>query len=545
MGIFDNVQSIRIKKSNFDLSYVSLATGKMGMLMPIDCIEVLPGDRFDIVTSVFLRYLGLKAPIFSDVNISIHYWFCPNRILWKNWNNFIKAKQAGEESPVHPYKLFSGGVTRGSLADYLGLPPNLNVEGEEIQQLQDDEKVNALPFRAVAKIYNEFYRDETLQEELPFSDEDGLDETTNIDNIYRAWKKDYFTSARPEQQLGDGVVVPIGDKAPVIGNGQTIGLVGKNSSTGEKISDRGVGVYDGNYLYSTAPIASNVGDSATSNPTTWSNGTMVGLSEDAEKSGVVADLSNASAIDIVKLRLAFQMQKFKERAARVGNRIKEFYLAHWGVRSSDARLDLPEYLGGSTSQSVFSEVIQTSETTQQSQLGALGGHGVGFNIKKQVKNHYFEEYGFIIGLLNIQPKSAYCQGLHKKWSRESEFDYPLPVFQHVGEQEILNKEIQANHSDKDGVFGYAPRYAEFKHNQDEFHGDFCGSLNDWHLGRIFEAGVDKEAKLNSEFIKANPSDRIFAVTDGSADNIIFKINHNIVARRRLDYYSNPGLVDHF
>lgn len=529
MSIFDYVEKIKINKNIFDLSFKNSFTCDMGQLVPCLIQETMPGDVFKINASALVKFAPLLAPNFSNCYASIHYWFVPNRLVWSSWNDFITGGEDGQSTPVVPYfTLDSKGLTSfadGTLFDYMGLPKNLDAS----------EKINALPFRAYNLIYNEFYRDEDLQTEIANSMSDGLDTATATDILYRAWPKDYFTSARSTAQLGNGASISLGSTAPVKGNGKTIGLTdGINNGSMYRASG-----HDNEFMPS--------GDVDVTLPNVSSTATLlglgknVGLTTDGAKSGIVADLANADPISIRDLRYAFQLQKFLERSMRSGNRIKEYLLGHYGVKTSDARLQLPEYLGGVKTQVAFSEVLQTSSSTSSSPQGNMAGHGVSLMGKNIRKPKYIEEHGYIIGLFSVIPIASYSQGLHRKFSKETRFDFALPVFQHIGEQAVKVKELYANASDPDDTFGYQSRYAEYKFNSDEFHGDFRGNLNYWHMGREFA----NEPALNSSFIQCQPSNRIFAVTASGVNHLYVNLYNQIKVKRSLDYFSSPGLVDHF
>lgn len=536
MSIYSTVKKIKIARSKFNLSFQNLLTMNMGTLTPIFCKEVLPGDKFTISADAFIRFKPMLAPVMSDLKVAIHFWYCPNRILYKDWNDFIT--EANKEA-VLPYFTCPDGIDRGSLLDYLGYPANTLKFNSgsfiEFKNINPSIQLSALPVRAYNLIYNEFYRDEDLQEEIPISFEGGEDLTTSKELLYRAWKKDYFTSARAQAQFGDGVTIPLGDSAPVIGDGKALGL---KSSAG--LTERGLLIASDRVLYGSGVSGEQAGAHISgSTPTDWINNTYVGVSENPATSGLKADLSTASAIDVIKLRLAGKMQQFLERKNITGNRINEFIQSFYGVKPSDARLQLPEFLGGSVSDCVISEIVQTSESSANSPQGNMSGHGVAFNGGNiQVKSRHFTEHGFIIGIMNLQPSPSYCQGVSRQLTRKTAFDFAIPIFQNIGEQEILNQEIFGNSEEPEGVFGHAPRYAEYKSYNNEFHGDFLGNKDYWHTGRIFE----NEPRLNSDFIECKPSERIFDNSDENDNKLMCRVNFKCVATRPFTYYSEPGIV---
>lgn len=582
MSIFDKtVITKKVKRTKFNLSHQNLLTCNMGELVPIFCKEVVPGDTFSINANTFIRFAPMLKPIFSNIKTSLHFWYVPNRLVWKDWDNYITGN---DPNAVAPYFTYANGVARCSLADYMGVPANTlqfnstTGQFEEKININPNVKVSALPFRAYDLIWNSFYKDEELQTDAGFSMEGGYDTSTLQIILHRAWKKDYFTSARPHSQYGDAVSIPLGDSAQlvddrVIGNGNALSLaaIGNNSNTlvgynlttarrsdGFADSDEEFPLPNGNYGGS-ALVANKQSyfredqGIGLSNPRYQNNtadsddyyikdNSSLGVSPDLSRASMklnnkTVDLTNATSVDIFKLRTAFQMQKFLELTGRAGNRIKEYLKAHFGVSTSDARLQLPEFLGGSTNKAIFSEVLQTSESSVTSPQGNQSGHGLAYDSRIQVNKKFIEEHGFIIGLLNVQPDPAYCQGLDRQFTRESRFDYGLPAFQNIGEQAILQKEIYAGSQTPDAVFGYAPRYSEYKSYNNQVHGDFMGSKDIWHMARIF----DNDPQLNDVFIWSNPTSRVFASDNQNLQKLNVKIDFNIVAKRPFQYFSNPGI----
>lgn len=488
-----------MKRSKFSLSNYKLLTTDMGELTPIGLTEVLPGDTIQQATSALVRVSPLLAPVMHPVQVRIHHWFVPHRIIWDNWENFITGGPDGYNDSEFPTITMpaSGGASVGSLADYLGVPTGVN-----------SLEVSALPFRAYALIWNEWYRDQDLQTKLDISTADGNDTTTSTALQNCAWEKDYFTSARPWTQKGPEVTLPLGTEADV---------KRYSNATYQKIMTAGSNTRLGNG----GAQFNNIGASDTalgnSNPTNGSidpNGTWY------------ADLSTATAASVNQLREAFAIQRYEEARARYGSRYTE-YLRYLGVRSSDARLQRPEYLGGGKQTIQFSEVLQTGVTTDgddQEGVGNLKGHGIAA-LRSNRYRRFFEEHGYIITLMSVKPKTIYSQGLPRTWNRRTKEDFFQKELQHIGQQEVLNKELYASHSSPDGVFGYQDRYDEYRRSESTIAGEFRSTLDYWHYARIFAS----QPALNADFVKSVPTKRVNAVQ--SEDVLWIMANHSIQARR--------------
>lgn len=485
-----------MKRSKFSLSNTKLLSCDMGELVPIGLLEVLPGDTVQQATSALVRCAPMVAPAMHPVHAAIHHWFVPYRLIWEDWENFITGGPDGLNASVFPTITIGGGsgAAVGSLADYLGVPTGVN-----------NIEVSALPFRAYASIWNENYRDQDLQTSLTIDLTSGPDTTTNTALQFGAWEKDYFTSARPWEQKGAAITVPIGTTAPITGISWNTGAGPAANRTGYETNDTTSNTWSGagggDMWFR---VQSNAGPSAGNVPQ------------------IFADLSGASAVTVNALREAMALQRYEEARARYGSRYVE-YLRYLGVRSSDARLQRPEFLGGGKQTIQFSEVLQTAEGTDP--VGTMAGHGIGA-MRSNRYRRFFEEHGYVISLLVVRPKTIYANGLFRTWNRRTKEDFYQKELAHIGQQEVLNKEVYAAHASPNVTFGYQDRYDEYRRQESSIAGEFRTTLNFWHFARIFGSSP----ALNATFVSsADVADRPFAVP--STDVLYIMANHNIQARR--------------
>jgi len=492
-----------MKRNKFNLSYTKLLTCDMGELVPIGLTEVLPGDTVQQATSALIRCAPLLAPIMHPVRCAIHHWFVPHRLVWEDFQDFITGGPDGLDASVFPTITIGGGsgAAVGSLADYLGVPTGVN-----------NIEVSALPFRAYAKIWNEFYRDQDLQTELVIDETSGPDTTTNTALQNADWEKDYFTSSRPWEQKGATITIPLGTQAPVTG----IYL------RSDAVAATETGTFWGTSGSVTNPTATvDVSDTPGSLIKAQSNAVI----STTNRPQIYADLTGASAITINALREAMALQRYAEARARYGSRYTE-YLRYLGVRSSDARLQRPEYLGGGRETIQFSEVLQTAEGSSGG-VGSLYGHGIS-GMRSNRYRKFFEEHGYIISLLTVRPKTIYVQGLFRHWNRRVKEDYWQQELQHIGQQEVLNKEVYAPHATPNGTFGFQDRYDEYRRSESLVSGEFrTTTLDHWHMARIFAS----TPALNASFVSSVPTKRIFA--SEATDGLYVNAKHSIQARRMV------------
>ena len=507
-NLFNSIKLTKPQKNSFDLSHDVKLSTRMGQLTPILTLECVPGDKFNLGCESLIRFAPLIAPVMHRMDVSMHYFFVPNRILWSNWEKFITDANSGIVSPYissdHLEARYANPTQAGSsrlTADYLGVPPPPNSS--------TNTPISALPFAAYQCIYNEYYRDQNLQAPIDYKLVDGINNTTFADMRRlgtlrnRAWEHDYFTSSLPFAQKGAAVDIPIG----LVEGDLPVYL---NSSSGTSLNG--------------TPSSVNVA--------------AQGGRTDVPADSLYADTSNAEIepTTINDLRRAFRLQEWLEKNARGGTRYIESILSHFGVRSSDARLQRPEYITGVKTPVVVSEVLNTTGEDGGLPQGNMAGHALSISSGKS-GSYFCEEHGYIIGIMSVMPKTAYQQGIPKTFLKNDTLDYYFPSFANIGEQPVQKQELYAYTSTKEDTFGYVPRYAEYKFMPSRVAGEFRTTLDYWHLGRIFAT----EPNLNSTFIECKPEDttRIFAVEDGT-DPLYCHVYNKIQALRPMPKYGTPS-----
>lgn len=500
-----------MRRNLFSLSHKVNLSCDQGELVPIGLVEVLPGDIFRHGTSLLIRLAPMLAPVFSQMNVTVFQFYVPTRIVWDDFEKFITGGPDGDDASVAPTITFASGVAVGSLGDYLGLPPGFSPLPA----------VSAIPFRMYAKIFNEWIRDEDLDNELVISTASGADTTTNTTLQNIRWEKDYFTAARPFEQKGPAVTIPVAGAAPVYGIlGQPMGM--------QNLANTNIVVPRFENSSGTDRLTPELFGGA------LTDGEQYNLRSTGGVSNVYADLSAVTGIPVTELRLANALQRFMEMSSHRGSRYVEYLLSRFGVRSSDARLQRPELLSRSKQVVQISEVLATAEGTN-TDVGDLKGHGIGA-MRSNRYMRMFEEHGYVLTLLAVQPKTMYTQGIRKTWSRADKYDYFQPETQFIGDQEILNKEVYAGAAVPTGTFGWTPRYEEYRDEPNRIAGEFRQtSLDFWHQARIFSS----EPALNAAFVTSNPTERIFAVP--SQDVLYITANHSLQARRVLAREGTPFL----
>ena len=552
--LFTRVKTPKPPVNKFDLSHDKMLTAQMGKLYPVLCQEMVPGDRFRVQSDMMCRTVPLVSPAFGSLKAYVHYFFVPNRLLWDQWEDFITGGETGEDRPVPPYVSYADLIrdtsTRSGVTDNVGLNALWDYFGLPIGKDQGSSNINPtpislLPFKAYRLIYNEYYRDQNVDPELPVNVSEsgrqllsstGLFSFDTHYTIYRRrWLKDYFTSALPTPQRGPDVMLPIQGQANVQLDPDWQATAAGSRTTpifrdldyqasGEELTQPGM-------LYGSASGGQTRYSFGADKP----DGLAHHLVYDPNGS-LSADLASATAVTINDLRRAIALQKFYEISARAGSRYKEMIMGHFHVTPSDARLDRPEYLGGGVSTINITEIPQTSATGDESPQGNLAGKG--FGIGRSNRSSFFaEEHGWLIGILSIVPDAIYFQGVNKMWNRLNQEDYYWPAFAHLGEQPILKSELLCDVTENSfgKLFGYAPRYAEYKYSPSTIHGEFRTSLANWTFARRLTA-----ANLNSDFLSVPDINNPYAVQDDS-DKYLIWISHRIDALRSMPYYGTPSI----
>lgn len=568
--LFTSVKTPRVPLNRFDLSFDRIGTFKMGKLYPIICKEMLPGDRFRVRTDSLVRTMPLSSPAFGRLRMYIHYFFVPNRLVWDNWEDFITGGESGEDTHVPPYLPWStlvgadfqarsnsdssGNWTykpEDGLVAAFGLPAQpyagSNVaEAGVANGISTTTPISVLPFRGYRLIWNEYYRDQNVDDELPIdSSADGEQDVAAWggekfkgsifgDLLSRRWLKDYFTSALPTPQRGPDVQLPIVGEGGTIQADGPLKLLIQNQGTGTTTTTSSVFTPDLNVgLGNTTGIgiSSSVNDQF---PVEKDHTDLM------YASGLTTAGGSVVAATINDLRRAIALQRFYEISARAGSRYIETIMGHFHVRSSDARLQRPEYLGGGVTDINVGEVLQTSATDQTSPQGNMAGRGFGIGRSNQC-TYRAEEHGYLFGIMSIIPEPFYYQGIDKEWTRQSRVDYYWPSFAHLGEQEIYKSELSVSTSDGETdtygkLFGYAPRYAEYKFSKNIITGLLRGSLANWTFARKIS-----DPNLNAAFLEIPQVNNPFAVQDVDTDKFIVWFSNDIRALRPMPFFGTPSI----
>lgn len=518
MNMFNSIPLQKLKKSKFNMSHSRKGTCNPGKLVPIMFKEVLPGDSWRQDTQLMARCTPLITPIMHDVDVKVYSFYVPWRIVWSEFKDYITKGRLGTAAPVRPYLTINDAnvayFNPKTLADFLGVQskvdPITGVIGTPITQPLN---VSALPFRAYQEIYNEYFHNDNLSAPAVFGKGSG-DSNADIAELAfmrsRQWEADRYVSALPFAQRGDTVIMPVDIQFTYKEPARVEGAAGGALSPG--------------------PL------------TIYTDGHSVvdDLNTDAVIDNI--DSIDGTSLDINEFREALALQKWLENNARGGAKYIDQLLVRWGVRSSDARLQRPEYLGGASAPLVISEVLSTAQFENDTDVipqGNMAGHGIAVGSGNGF-SRFFEEHGCVITLMSIIPRTAYMQGVEKFYTREDALDWPSPEFANLGEEPITLGELwydplDATH-EVGTIFGYTPRFSDLKYSPSTVHGEMRTNLKQWTMAREF----DNEPTLSLDFVLCDPTTRIYAVEDEAVDKFYFQVKHRISLIRSLPYYGMPG-----
>lgn len=522
--VFSEVPQADIPRSAFDRTSDYKTMFNAGYLIPFYADEVLPGDTFNVDATLLLRMpSALNVPVMDNMFLDTFYFFCPNRLVWNNWQKMMGEQANPGDSISYTVPVFTAyNPAAESLSDYFGVPPLAG--GATTTHI-------TLPWRMYNLIYNEWFRDQNLQSSVVVDKDDGPDVITDYVLLKRGKRHDYFTSALPWTQKGTAVSAGLSGNAPIIGVGTATQVFGGSPAT----------IYESNLASTAYAFAYDAGGGGN---ILYAKGTAAAGGYPA----IFADLSSVAGLSINALRLAFQTQKMLERDARGGTRYTEIIKSHFGVTSPDARLQRPEFLGGRSTPVQVNPVAQTSAAdAQPTPAGDLSAFAQGASMSEGFTKS-FTEHGWVIGLVMVRADLTYQQGLRREFSRSTRLDYYFPALSHLGEQAILNKEIylqgSAQPAQDAAAFGYQERYAEYRYKPSLITGKlrstYATPLDMWHLAQKFTA----LPTLGATFIvETPPISRIIAVT--SEPEFVLDCYIKAKAVRPMPVYSVPGLIDHF
>ncbi|AJK28284.1 putative major capsid protein [Eel River basin pequenovirus] len=521
---FSNLPRVNINRSVFDRSHGHKTTFDVGDLIPFFWDEILPGDSISLKPTALIRMTTPLHPIMDNMFADVFFFSVPNRLLWQNWQKFCGERINPDDSIdyIIPTINFTANIAEDSIFQYLGLPIG-----------QQPSNISSLPFRAMNLIYNEWFRDQNLQDSLVVNTDDGPDDDTDYSIQKRGKRHDYFTSSLPWLQKGDSVSIPLGQNAPVVTTDESI--IVKQGTSG---FDRNL-AFGGTLEYSGGPSDGN-----SFQPIVFGGSSTTGDVRFGSQTGLEADLTSATAATINQLRQASSVQRLLEKDARSGTRYTEILMAHFGVTSPDSRVQRPEYLGGTSAPINITPIAQTSSTDATTPQANLAAIGTSFIEKNRITKS-FVEHCQLIGFINVRADLTYQQGIDKSFTRSTRYDFYWPELAHIGEQAVFNSEIyyQGTSADDD-VFGYQERYAEYRYKQSRITGRFnslsAAPLDSWHLSEEFSS----LPTLSDTFIKDNtPLDRALAVSN--EPNFLAECFFHYKHVRPMPVYGIPGYGGRF
>lgn len=525
---FTELPEANIQRSTFHIPFNHKTTFNTQELIPFYMdMDVLPGDTFNISTSFVCRLMTPIYPTMDNMYIDFYYFAIPYRILWEHWKEFNGENILGTWAQTTEYSIpqmkFSSAITKGSIFNYLGLPQGTGA-GE----------VSAIPYRAYLRTYSEFFRDQNY-----IAPPEGAYDVSDVTKTWPGNKPpekvsrfhDYFSSVLPQPQKGEAITLPIGEKAPVISNGNAFKVSATSGGDGTTLRiDRDPQDTTLNHVLSNGVNYAN--------PLYW-----------ARETGLQADLTSAIAATINAQRQAFALQRILEKDARGGTRYREILLNHFGVVSPDARQQIPEYLGGKRVPIAIDQVTQTSSTDTTSPQGNTAGMSItGDSDEENGFTKSFTEHCVLLGLLCVRTDRSYAQGVNRAWKRKRRFDFYLPTLANLGEQPVFNYEIYAQGTEEDNeVWGYQERWAEYRYKPNLVTGalapNYEQSLDPW----IYVDNYGSLPVMSKDWLESGKEnvDNTIAVTSQLENQFIADILVDIKATRPMPVYSVPGLIDHF
>lgn len=542
MNTFNYIGRVRPRYSRFNWSNEHSFSCDMGELIPFFAAYLPPGGRLKGGVEAVVRLQPMNAPVLHEINAYFHFFFVPLRIIDPNFENFISGGVEGTFDSPPPLWPVSEENKLYSLFDYMHTIPTLDFDPSTVKQ-------STMPVdwkrRAYNAIWNYRYRDENLQEKVQVIPEEQPDLTPNFSVLHRAWEKDYFTSALPFLQRGPAIAFPISGDLPITIQGDTFTINGSNFSLNQgKVTFSGTSTQNGmnQIRANSGNLSAGVdGSGGTGTVTATASGTISGSQTVTPSISGSVSLQNATTFDVNDVRRAFQIQKFMERNARAGVRYSELIQAHFDVKPLDSRLQEPEYLGGSKTGVIISEVLQTSATSSGSTpQGNMAGHGL-TALRDYCFNYRAPEFGVVIGLCSIMPRSAYCQGINRTDLVRSRYDMVFPEFVNLSEQPVYENEIYFDGSNEQWqkeIFGFQGRYNEYRSIPSKVSSDMRFMFDYWNLARKFDSPPD----LNASFVECNPSKRIFAVQNEKT--LIVTVGTTLNAILPIPKVAEPGFVDH-